>query len=194
MKNLDDEIIKELEESIEVKNNFKSQARIINKIAELLIDSINNNGVIYLMGNGGSASDAQHIAGELVGRFSSKISRKGLPAIALTTNTSIITAIGNDISFDEIFSRQVESCVKPADVVIGISTSGKSKNIISAIRLSKKLGAKTIAFTGMQKGVLTKLADISLMVPSVNTQRIQECHITAGHIICGLVEQAFSKN
>ena len=188
MNNIEKTIIKELEESISVKKKLKNQAESINKISIILINSLRSGGMIYLLGNGGSASDAQHIAGELVGRFS-KISRRGLPALALTTNTSIITAIGNDLSFDEIFTRQIESYVKKNDVFIGISTSGKSKNVISAVKLSKKLGAKIIIFTGINSGPLTKLADVSLMIPSSNTQRIQECHITVGHILCGLIEK-----
>jgi len=139
-----------------------------------------------LFGNGGSAADAQHIAAELVGQY--KLKRKSLPAIALTTNTSILTSIGNDYGFDKIFERQIESLVTNKDIAIGISTSGNSENVLRGILKAKKIGAKTIAFTGNDGGKLKGAVDILLNIPSNNTPRVQEAHITIGHIICGIVE------
>jgi D-sedoheptulose 7-phosphate isomerase len=141
-----------------------------------------------LFGNGGSASDSQHIAAELVGRF--KKDRNGLPAIALTTNTSILTAIANDYGYEIVFSKQVEALGGKNDIAIGISTSGKAKNVANGIRQAKKMGMKTVALTGADEGELVKLADVSLIVPSSVTARIQESHITIGHIICELAEEA----
>jgi len=178
----------EILDSIEVKKKLIFQKSIILKIAYECVKSIKKGNKILLFGNGGSAADSQHIVAELVGIFSHRVKRKSLPAIALTTNTSILTAIGNDISFDKIFARQIEGICKKGDVVIGISTSGKSLNVIEAIKLAKKMKAKTIALTGENKNSLSKIVDISLNVPSKNTQRIQECHILIGHIICMLIE------
>ena len=178
----------EILDSVEVKKKLILQKQIILKIAHECVKSISQGNKIILCGNGGSAADSQHIVAELIGIFSHKIKRKALPAIALTTNTSIITAIANDISFNKIFSRQIEGICKKNDVVIGISTSGKSPNVIEAIKLAKKMKAKTVALTGKDKNSLSKIADISLNVPSKNTQRIQECHILIGHILCMLIE------
>lgn len=141
------------------------------------------------MGNGGSAADSQHFAAELIGRF--KLERKSLPAVSLTTDTSIITALGNDYSFEVIFSRQCESLVQKNDVVVAISTSGKSKNIIKAVKISKKKGAKIIAFIGENIKPLDKYSDIVLNVPSKSTPHIQEVHRILMHIICELVEEKF---
>lgn len=159
-------------------------------IAQLFIDSLKKGGKIILMGNGGSASDSQHIAAELVGRF--KKERPALPAISLTVNTSTITAIANDYSYEQIFARQVEALGQKNDLVVGISTSGKAKNVAAAIRQAKKMGLKTVALSGGDGGELTKLADVSLLVPSPVTARIQEAHITIAHIICELVEESLS--
>lgn len=156
-------------------------------IAEKMVDCYRHNGKVVFMGNGGSAADAQHIAAELVAKFQKE--RRGLPAIAFTTDTSIITSIGNDYSFDKIFSRQVEALVNAGDVVVGISTSGNSKNIVAAIEQAKKQGAVTIVFTGGDGGKLKNMADITLCVPHKITARIQEIHIIAGHIICQLIEE-----
>ncbi|MBI5183879.1 MAG: D-sedoheptulose 7-phosphate isomerase [Nitrospinae bacterium] len=144
---------------------------------------------ILLMGNGGSAADAQHLAGELIGRF--KAERKAIPAIALTTDTSIITAVGNDYGFDTIFERQIDALTCKGDVVIGISTSGRSPNIIKGLRLAKELGAKTIALLGNDGGGVKEMVDLAIVIPSYNTPRIQEAHITIGHIICEEVEKEF---
>ncbi len=140
-----------------------------------------------IFGNGGSASDSQHIAAEFVGRF--KKNRDAIAAVALTTNTSILTALANDYGYETIFTKQVEALGRKNDVVIGISTSGKAKNVASGIKQAKKMGLATVALTGADGGELANLADIALIVPSSVTARIQEAHITIGHIICELVEQ-----
>jgi len=185
-------IEKAINESISVKERLKDQIDIIEKIAMEAIKTIKNGGKIVLFGNGGSAADAQHIAGELIGKF--KLERESLPAIALTTNTSIITAVANDVGFEEVFSRQVQGIVTNKDLVIGISTSGESINVIKAILAAKDKRAKTVALTGKGGGKLATIADISLIVPSDETPRIQEAHITIGHIICELIEkEIFSK-
>jgi len=176
-----------LDENISVMEKLRDYASIIERVAKEIIETIRNGGKIVLFGNGGSAADAQHIACEFIGRF--KLNRQGLPAIALTTNTSIITAVSNDMSFEEVFSRQVEALVTSKDLVIGISTSGESMNVINGVIAAKRKGAKTIALTGGDGGKLAKISDISLIIPSKNTPRIQEVHITVGHIICQIVEE-----
>ena len=175
-------------ESIQIKEEIlhSSIAQII-EITELVIDCLKNDGKVILFGNGGSASDSQHLAAELVGRF--KKDRTALAAIALTTNSSVLTSLANDYGYDIVFSRQIEALGKKNDVVIGISTSGKAKSVISGIKQAKKMGLKTVALTGGDGGELKKLADLCLVVPSSITARIQEAHITIGHIICDLVEQ-----
>lgn len=181
------EIIVELEEHLKVIKELKVESDKIEEAIKIIIDCYKNNGKVILFGNGGSSADAQHIAGEFVGKF--KLERKSLPAIALTTNTSIMSAIGNDYGFDHIFERQIEGLVSNRDVVIGISTSGNSENVIKGILKAKEKGAKTIALTGRSGGELKKIVDILFNVSSNNTPRIQEAHITIGHIICGLVEK-----
>ena len=183
-----EKIIKnEIKEHINLLNKILArQRKKIKEIAQLILDCYKNGGKVVLFGNGGSAADAQHIAAELVGKF--KLERKSLPAIALTTNTSILTSIANDYDFDKIFERQIESMVDDKDIVIGISTSGNSENVFRGIMAAKKIGAKTVAFTGKSGGKLKDKVDILLNIPSDNTPRIQEAHITVGHIICGIVE------
>jgi D-sedoheptulose 7-phosphate isomerase len=161
----------------------------IEKAAQMIVDCYKKGGKVVLFGNGGSAADAQHIAAELVGKY--KLERKALPAIALNINTSIITAIGNDYGFEKVFSRQVEALVNENDVVIALSTSGNSENVIAGVLRAKDRGAKVVALTGSSGGRLKESADILLNVPSDDTPRIQEAHITIGHIICGLVENSF---
>ncbi len=156
------------------------------KIADSVIECYKNDKKVVLFGNGGSAADAQHIAAELVGRYT--IERKSLPAIALNINTSVLTAVANDYHHHQIFERQVEGLVNPGDVVIGISTSGNSENVIRGILKAEERGALTIAFTGRDGGRLKDVVHISFNVPSDKTSRIQEVHITVGHIICELVE------
>jgi D-sedoheptulose 7-phosphate isomerase len=163
----------------------------ISEIACLFVSAIRNGGKIIFMGNGGSAADAQHLAAELIGRF--KKNRKALAAIALTTNTSTITAVGNDFGFDEIFSRQIEALAEPSDLVVGISTSGNSANIIKAIRKAKEMGIRTVGFLGKDGGKLKTYVDIPFVIHSSDTPRIQEMHILAGHIICEIVEDKLSE-
>lgn len=157
----------------------------------IMIKSLENKKKILVMGNGGSAADAQHIVAELVGRF--KLERKAIPAITLTTNTSTLTAIGNDYSFDRIFSRQLEALAEEGDVVLGLSTSGLSANLNSAFKTAKERGAVTIGLLGKDGGEMKGLVDLCIIVPSSNTPRIQEAHITIGHIICEEIENRLSK-
>lgn len=179
-------------ESIEVKEEtLKRQSKVIAKIAQRVIRCYRQGKKVILFGNGGSAADAQHIAAELVCRFQKE--RKSLPAIALTTDTSALTAIGNDYGFDKIFSRQVESMAEEGDVAIGISTSGNSVNVIEGIKEAKKRGAYTVGFIGQTGGKLKNIVDLALCVPSEKTARIQETHITVGHIICELAEEELFK-
>ena len=159
--------------------------------AKLCIDSLNHGGKVLIFGNGGSAADAQHIATELVGRY--KVERKGLAAIALTTDTSTLTAIGNDYGYDRVFDRQVEALANKGDVAIGISTGGSSANVINALKLANELGCKTIGFSGKGGGEINELCDVNLVVPADDTARIQEMHIVIGHTICHLIDEAFSK-
>jgi len=176
-----------IDESIRTNEQLKNQVNVIEQIGNLVYEKINQEGKIFLFGNGGSAADAQHIAAEFIGKFQRK--RNGLPAIALTTNTSVLTAIGNDFGFEHIFERQVESLVTNKDVVIGISTSGNSTNVINGINAAKKIGAKTIGLTGKDGGKLADVVQIVLKVNSQDTQHIQETHILIGHIICEIVEK-----
>ena len=157
--------------------------------ANLCIDSLNNGGKILIFGNGGSAADAQHIAAELVGRY--KVERKGLPAIALTTDTSALTSIGNDYGYNHVFDRQVEALANTGDIVIGISTGGSSGNVISGLQTAKQLGCKLIGFSGRDGGEMNALCDVNLVVPADDTPRIQEMHIVIGHTICHLIDLEF---
>lgn len=185
-------IIRQIEESIELKGFLKTQISLLIEISDQLVQGLRSGGRVFLFGNGGSAADAQHIACELAGRF--YLDRDPLPAIALTTNTSSLTAIANDYNYEVVFARQLQGLVNKGDVVIGISTSGESPNILRGIEEAKRRGAITIAFTG-QGGRLKAISDYVLSIPSKDTPRIQEAHITAGHIICYLVEEAlFGKN
>ncbi len=176
-------------ESIQVKEELlRTKIGQIVEIVELIIDALKKNGKVILFGNGGSSSDSQHIAAELVGKF--KKDRTGLAAISLATNTSVLTSLANDYGYDIVFARQIEALGQKNDIVIGISTSGKAKNVILGIKQAKKMGLKTVSFTGTDGGELSKLTDVSLIVPSSVTARIQEAHITIGHIICELIEEA----
>ena len=181
-------IKKELEESIQVKKELIDRLLPeISEVAQLIIRTYQSNNKLVLFGNGGSAADAQHIACELVGRFQSE--RPALPAIALSTNTSNITSIGNDYGYEATFARQVEALVQKGDAVIGISTSGNAVNVLEGVKVARRKGAQTVGFTGKNGGELKDLVDVCIMVPSHKTPRIQEAHITIGHIICGLVER-----
>jgi len=161
----------------------------ISKAVVMIRDCLIDHKKIIIFGNGGSAADAQHIAAEFVGRF--LLERKGLPAISLTTDSSIITSLGNDYSFDIIFSRQCESIVEKGDIVIGISTSGKSKNIINGLITSKKIGANTIGLLGNNGGDIKNIVDLPIIVDSTSTPRIQEVHRVIYHIICEQVEREY---
>ncbi len=162
----------------------------IETAAKLCINNLKKGGKILIFGNGGSAADAQHIAAELVGRY--KKERKALAAIALTTDTSAITSISNDYSYSRVFSRQIEALAKKDDVVIGISTSGSSENVINGLTLAKEIGCKVIGFSGKNGGEMNALCDVNLAVPAEDTPRIQEMHIFIGHTICHLIDQAYS--
>lgn len=159
---------------------------LISTIGEAMQACINNGGKILLCGNGGSAADSQHIAAEIVGRF--KKERKGLPAIALTTDTSILTSVGNDYGYDYIFARQVEALCRPEDMLIGITTSGNSANVVRAIEAANAIGATTIGLTGGTGGKLNALCIHNIVVPSSVTARIQEAHIFIGHSLCEILE------
>ncbi len=184
-------IASRLEESARLKLEIaRGQAVEIERIARLIIDSLRSGGKLVICGNGGSAADAQHIAGELVAKF--LLERKALPAIALTTNTSILTALGNDCGYETVFARQVEALVNEGDVVLGLSTSGNSANVVQALKAAKARRATTIALTGEGGGAVATVADITLKVPSRSVPRIQEAHIVIGHIVCEMVEEALA--
>ncbi|MEA3500235.1 MAG: D-sedoheptulose 7-phosphate isomerase [Candidatus Marinimicrobia bacterium] len=177
-------------ESLNVKNRIIEDNKLIEQIVEasdLIINSIKKGGKVIWCGNGGSAADSQHLSTELLGRLN--FNRNPISSIALTTDTSFLTAWSNDIGFESIFSRQVEGLGYLGDVLIGISTSGNSGNILKAIKSAKEKNIKTIAFLGKNGGEIKNHADISIVVPSENTQHIQESHITIGHIICDIIEQ-----
>jgi len=171
---------------------FESIGHSLEVAAKLCIDSLKNGNKILLFGNGGSAADAQHIAAELVGRY--KTERKGLAAIALTTDSSALTSIGNDFGYNLVFDRQVEAIANTGDVVIGISTGGSSANVVSALKLAKELGCKTVGFSGRGGGEMNELCDINIVVPAKDTARIQEMHIVIGHTICHLIDLAFNES
>ena len=166
-----------------ISNNLSGIESIVLKI----VSAIKNGNKVIFFGNGGSAADAQHIAAELIGRF--KLERKSFPALALTTDSSILTSLSNDYSFDTVFSRQCEGLVKNGDVIIGISTSGNSKNVYNGLITAKKFGGYTIGLLGNDGGNISKIVDISIIVDSKSTPRIQEAHRTIYHIICELVEK-----
>ncbi len=180
-----------LEDSIAVKKEvLQKYSDLIAKIAQIMVDCYRNNKKVVLFGNGGSAADAQHIACELVGRF--KKERRPFPAIALTTDTSILTALANDYGFDFVFARQVDALVEKKDVVIAITTSGNSLNVIKGVESAIKKGARVIVLTGTDGGKIKDMVEDVLIVPSSDTPTIQEAHITIGHILCRLVEEELS--
>ena len=178
-----------LNEHIEVAQKIKELLSLVEEAAKICIESLKNGGKVILCGNGGSAADAQHIAAELSGRF--KKERRALAGIAITTDTSALTAIGNDYGYEFVFSRQVEAIGKRGDVLIGISTSGNSKNVRKAIESAKKIGMKVITLTGKSGGEMKNLGDINVIIPSNNTPRIQEMHIMIGHMICAWIDKEF---
>lgn len=183
------QIIAQLEESAAVKQQTVASAiDSIESAAKMLIDCYRAGGKVLLCGNGGSAADAQHLAAELISRL--RLERPAIPALALTTNTSLLTAIGNDYKYDLVFVRQVEAFGRPGDVLIAISTSGESENVIKAVEFARVEGIQSLALTGNKGGRLAGKVDLAIKVPSDNVQRIQECHITIGHILCELIESA----
>src|SRR5712664_3563193 len=183
-----EEIRRQLEESARVKQSFSGE--LIGRIAQLAEKSaaaLRGGGKLVFFGNGGSAADALHLAAELVVRL--RTDRKGLAALALTTNPSVLTAAGNDYGFEQIFSRQIEALVSSQDVVVALSTSGNSANVVRAVEAGRARGAFVVAFTGETGGALASKVDLLLNVPSRDPQRIQEAHITVGHIACSLIEE-----
>lgn len=180
----------QIKKSYETKQAIYENEELLNKIAEvceLCVELYKGKNKTILAGNGGSAADAQHIAAELVGRYG--FDRPSIPSLALTTDTSNLTAIGNDYGYDKVFSRQLEGMGQEGDIFFGISTSGNSKNIINAFEVAKQKGIKTVALVGRDGGEMAKMADIALVVPSDSTPRIQESHILIGHIICDIIEK-----
>jgi len=184
-------ITKHIQEHIQVISDIFPLTEVIEHTATKISESLRQGGKVFWMGNGGSAADCQHLAAEFVGRFEKE--RKGLSSIALTTDTSILTAVANDYGFEKIYSRQLESLCSNKDIVIGISTSGNSKNIIQGLQTAKNMGAYTIGFTGLSGGKINALVDCCIKIPSIRTARIQEAHILLGHIICDIVDTDFSK-
>ena len=179
-----------IEASIATKQSLLSSPDLVVTVAtvsEILVNALKQGNKLLLFGNGGSAADAQHIAAELVGRFA--FDRPALPALALSVNSSCVTAIGNDYGFDQVFSRQIEALARSGDVAVGISTSGNSANVLRAMSTAKKIGLKTIALTGRSGGSLKNAVDYCICAPSSETPQIQECHILIGHIISELVER-----
>jgi D-sedoheptulose 7-phosphate isomerase len=181
-------ILRMFQESASVKLRFAEEnAARIEAVARRMAQALRQSGKVLFCGNGGSAADAQHLAAELVNRFLRD--RGALAAIALTTDSSVLTSIGNDASFEQIFARQVEALARPGDVVVGISTSGNSPNVLRAVETGRRLGCFTVALTGGSGGSLARAADEAFVVPSPETPRIQETHITLGHALCALVEE-----
>ena len=166
----------------------RDMAPLIAEMSSMISEALTNGNKLLVMGNGGSAADSQHFVAEIVGRF--KMERKALPAVALSTDTSILTAIGNDYGFESIFSRQVEALATSGDIVIGLSTSGNSPNVLKALNLAHELGCRTIGLLGKDGGSISPACDLALVVPITDTPRIQEGHITIIHIVCDLVEKA----
>lgn len=182
-------IASQLEESIATKQRvLDAHVPLLTHMAEILIDAFRNGNRVFFFGNGGSAADSQHIAAELVGRFMRE--RAALPAMALSTDTSILTALANDYSYDVVFARQIEAFAQPGDVALGISTSGNSPNVIEGLRAARERGLKTLALTGESGGKLRDLVDVCFCAPSRITSHIQETHIAVSHSLCELVEYA----
>jgi D-sedoheptulose 7-phosphate isomerase len=183
---------KAIAEHIKVVQAIHDDHSVLERIASKMSAAMLSGNKILWCGNGGSAADSQHLAAELVGRFLRE--RRGLPSIALTTNTSILSAIGNDYGYEQVFRRQVEALCVPGDVVVGISTSGNSKNVCLALEKAREIGAYTVAFTGSNGGGLARVADETLQIPSTETPRIQEGHILCGHMLCDYIEQSLDQS
>lgn len=171
------------------KKSLDQLSNSIEKAAQICIDSLKQGNKLILFGNGGSASDAQHIAAEIVGRY--KTNRIGLPAIAINTDTSIITAVSNDFGYSQVFKRQIQALANNGDTLIGISTGGTSNNVVEALKISRDIRCPTIGLSGKGGGDFSDLCDVNIIVPSSDTARIQEIHILIGHILCHLIDQAF---
>jgi D-sedoheptulose 7-phosphate isomerase len=188
MRDLKMDITRAIRAHLDVVEGLLSITDEIQALAHRMTSCIKSGGKILWMGNGGSAADCQHLAAELVGRFARE--RRGLPSIALTTDTSILTAVGNDYGYDTIFSRQVESLCGPSDVVVGISTSGNSRNVLAGVERAREIGAFTAGLSGRTGGKLKDLTDLCIVIPSCDTARIQEGHILIGHILCDWIESS----
>ncbi len=186
LNDIHDILQKTVDEHILIASSIVDLLPDIGKVASILIDTFSRGNKLLICGNGGSASDAQHIAAELVGRFVKE--RAGLPAIALNTDTSILTSVGNDYGYESIFSRQIQALSKPGDVVMGISTSGNSQNVVKALKIASTLDCQTIGLLGKDGGEIKEIADINIIVPSNSTARIQEMHILIGHMLCETVD------
>lgn len=184
---------KHFEQSIRAKQEVLKSGALdtLPEMAQIIINSIKNGGKLLLCGNGGSAADAQHLAAELLIRLRPTVNRQALPAMTLATDVSTLTACGNDYSFEDIFARPLEALGRPEDVLLAITTSGQSENITRALKVAKQKGMKTIALLGGDGGKAAPLCDCAFIVPSTITGNIQECHITAGHVLMQLVEEAF---
>ncbi len=191
MTSVNETIAKEFEAHLQtIQAVMGSMETSLEEASNLIVETLKCGNKVLLCGNGGSAADAQHIAAELTGRYKSE--RRGLPAIALTTDTSALTAISNDYGYAKVFDRQVEALANKGDLLIGISTSGNSANIISALNTAKALGCGTLGLTGRDGGKMNELCDVNLVVPSDDTPRIQEMHILFGHTLCQIVDDTFS--
>ncbi len=190
LNDIDNILQKSVNEHISVASSIFDLLPDIGKVASILIDAFSKGNKLLIFGNGGSASDAQHIAAELVGRFVKE--RAGLPAIALNTDTSILTSVGNDYGYESVFSRQIEALSKPGDVVMGISTSGNSKNVVKALKIASTLNCQTVGLLGKDGGEIKEITDINIIVPSDTTARIQEMHILIGHMLCEAVDYSIA--
>jgi len=182
-----EKIISALRDGAELRFQLiESSVDVMVQASKAIYDCFQNNGKVLLFGNGGSAADAQHIAAEFVGRFDRE--RGPLPAIALTTDSSALTSIGNDYGFEVVFARQIQALCQPNDIVVAISTSGRSPNVLAAVMAARELGGRSIGLTGANGKALAEAVDIPIIVPSAETPRIQECHITIGHILCEIID------
>ena len=181
-----------IDEHIKVIESLRDLSGDIEQIAAATVETHRSGGKVVLFGNGGSSCDAQHIAAEMLGVREDQISNRGLLAVSLSDNTALLTAIGNDLGYEDVFARQVEALVKDQDMVIGISTSGNSPNVVKGLSAAKNLGAKTVALMG-REGALAQIADLAIRVSSDSVPRIQEAHITAGHIICELAQRMLTE-
>lgn len=183
-------ILAHLEASIGVRKKMaESLADPLLKAAAMVRDALKTGGKLLFCGNGGSASDCQHLAAEFVGRY--RMERRGQPAVALCSDTAVLTAIANDYGYDRLFARQVEALGRPGDVLFGLSTSGRSQNVIAAMKSARRLGLKTVAFTGEKESEMAGLADVVIRIPASEPAQIQEGHLFAGHMLCDLVESSF---